>query len=310
MDVRSRNWINVRAMSKLLTSTALIGLLFAVRLDAHDFWLTATREATGFKISGLVGEKFPVPDSRTAVDRVESWRVVGPSGDLGLPRNLFQDGEYLATRVALPAPGLYLGMMTIFERDIEMKGAEFTEYLRDEGLDQVIAERARLGQTDATARERYARYSKIVLSTGPGSSAHLTRAAGMKAEFVPSVNPAAVKPGDSIAVQLLIEGKPVCSCLIPFAQVENAHVVTIEGLGDDHPLQHLFMSEVGAQCGICTPGMIMAAMSLGADPTRTQMREALAGNLCRCTGYEAIYRAIGAEKRANRRTPLGVESVG
>jgi len=209
MDVRSRNWINVRAMSKLLPSAALIGLLFAVRLDAHDFWLTATREATGFKISGLVGEKFPVPDSRTAVDRVESWRVVGPSGDLGLPRNLFQDGEYLATRVALPAPGLYLGMMTIFERDIEMKGAEFTEYLRDEGLDQVIAERARLGQTDATARERYARYSKIVLSTGAGSSAHLTRAAGMKAEFVPSVNPAAVKPGDSFAVQLLIEGKPV-----------------------------------------------------------------------------------------------------
>jgi aerobic-type carbon monoxide dehydrogenase small subunit (CoxS/CutS family) len=69
------------------------------------------------------------------------------------------------------------------------------------------------------------------------------------------------------------------------------------------------MDHIGAQCGICTPGMIMAAMSLGPDPTRTQMQQALAGNLCRCTGYEAIYRAIGAAKRANRRTPLGMESI-
>jgi len=115
--------------------------------------------------------------------------------------------------------------------------------------------------------------------------------------------------GECGACTVLIDGQAVVSCLVPFAQVERRDVRTIEG-ADAQALQRAFMDHVGAQCGICTPGMIMAAMSLGPDPTRRQMQEALAGNLCRCTGYEAIYRAIGAAKRANRRTPLGVESAG
>jgi aerobic-type carbon monoxide dehydrogenase small subunit (CoxS/CutS family) len=78
----------------------------------------------------------------------------------------------------------------------------------------------------------------------------------------------------------------------PLVQVDGATVQTIEGLGDDHPLQHAFMNEVGAQCGICTPGMIMAALSLGDSPSLDEVKVALAGNLCRCTGYSAIYRAI------------------
>jgi carbon-monoxide dehydrogenase small subunit len=98
--------------------------------------------------------------------------------------------------------------------------------------------------------------------------------------------------GECGACTVLIDGAPVCSCIIPFAQVEGAKVTTIEALGGDHKLQHAFMNEVGAQCGICTPGMIMAAMALGAKPTLEEIRVALAGNLCRCTGYSAIYRAI------------------
>ena len=98
--------------------------------------------------------------------------------------------------------------------------------------------------------------------------------------------------GECGACTVLVDGAPVCACLIPVAQVEGADVRTIEGLGDDHPLQHLFMSEVGAQCGICTPGMIMAALTLPERPTLDDVRTALAGNLCRCTGYGAIYRAV------------------
>ena len=98
--------------------------------------------------------------------------------------------------------------------------------------------------------------------------------------------------GECGACTVLVDGAPVCSCIIPVGQVEDAHVVTIEGLGDDHPLQHMFMNEVGAQCGICTPGMIMAATALGPKPTLDEVKVALAGNLCRCTGYSAIYRAI------------------
>jgi aerobic carbon-monoxide dehydrogenase small subunit len=98
--------------------------------------------------------------------------------------------------------------------------------------------------------------------------------------------------GECGACTVLIDGDPVCSCLVPLAQVEGAEVVTIEGLGDDHPLQHAFMNEVGAQCGICTPGMIMAALSLEPDATIDDIKIALSGNLCRCTGYSAIYRAV------------------
>ena len=98
--------------------------------------------------------------------------------------------------------------------------------------------------------------------------------------------------GECGACTVLIDGEPVCSCLVPVAQVEGTAVLSIEGLGDNHPLQHLFMNEVGAQCGICTPGMILAALSVGPTPTLDDIKTALAGNLCRCTGYSAIYRAV------------------
>jgi len=114
--------------------------------------------------------------------------------------------------------------------------------------------------------------------------------------------------GECGACTVLVDGQAVVSCLVPLAQVEGRDVRTIEG-ADAQSLQRAFMDHVGAQCGICTPGMIMAAMSLGPDPTRTQMQEALAGNLCRCTGYEAIFRAIVAAKRASRKTPAGLEAT-
>ena len=98
--------------------------------------------------------------------------------------------------------------------------------------------------------------------------------------------------GECGACTVLVDGDAVCACLVPVAQVEGAEVVTIEGLGDDHPLQRAFMDEVGAQCGICTPGMILTAITLGPRPSLAKIRRGLAGNLCRCTGYEAIYRAI------------------
>jgi carbon-monoxide dehydrogenase small subunit len=98
--------------------------------------------------------------------------------------------------------------------------------------------------------------------------------------------------GECGACTVIVDGEPVCSCLVPFAQVEGAHVTTIEGLGGEHPLQRAFAELGGAQCGICTPGMIMMALKLPPDPTLEQVRTGLAGNLCRCTGYEAIYRAV------------------
>lgn len=98
--------------------------------------------------------------------------------------------------------------------------------------------------------------------------------------------------GECGACTVLIDDAPVCACLVPWAHADGRRVTTIEGLGEDHPLQHAFMDEIGAQCGICTPGMILAAVALGPNPSLARIKEGLTGNLCRCTGYEAIYRAI------------------
>ena len=98
--------------------------------------------------------------------------------------------------------------------------------------------------------------------------------------------------GECGACTVLVDGEPVNSCLVPAAHVHRARVTTIEGLGGRHRLQRAFVEHGGAQCGICTPGMILAAVALGPRPTLDEIRVGLAGNLCRCTGYSAIYRSI------------------
>ncbi len=106
--------------------------------------------------------------------------------------------------------------------------------------------------------------------------------------------------GECGACTVLVDGAPVVSCLVPFAQVEHASVTTIEGLPNALPMQQSFMDMVGAQCGICTPGMIMAASVLPANPTLADVQVGLTGNLCRCTGYAAIYRSVLAVAGAER----------
>ncbi len=99
--------------------------------------------------------------------------------------------------------------------------------------------------------------------------------------------------GECGACAVLLDGELVNSCLIPVVQADGSKVVTIEGLSGS--LQDAFLRTGGAQCGICTPGMIMAAHALlerTPKPTLDQIREGLAGNLCRCTGYQKIYDAV------------------
>ena len=111
--------------------------------------------------------------------------------------------------------------------------------------------------------------------------------------------------GECGACTVLIDGRAINSCLVPFGQVCGARVVTIEGLRGRHPLQRAFVREGGSQCGICTPGMVLAAAALPRGATFDDVRRGLAGNICRCTGYAAIYRAIqSAGKPARRRAGL------
>ena len=101
--------------------------------------------------------------------------------------------------------------------------------------------------------------------------------------------------GECGACTVLVDGQAVNSCLVPTCQVEGHEVKTIEGLAPSaelHRLQQAFLECGGAQCGICTPGMIMAAAALPERPTLEDVRQGLAGNLCRCTGYVKIYDAV------------------
>jgi len=113
--------------------------------------------------------------------------------------------------------------------------------------------------------------------------------------------------GECGSCSVLMNGELVNSCLVPIGQANGARITTIEGLaGDDrlHPLQEAFLACGGAQCGICTPGMILAAVHLldkQPQPTLEQIKEGLSGNLCRCTGYMQIFEAVSKVARGESR---------
>jgi carbon-monoxide dehydrogenase small subunit len=114
--------------------------------------------------------------------------------------------------------------------------------------------------------------------------------------------------GDCGACTITVNGRIVCSCLMLAAEAEGQKISTIEGMAGEelHPLQQKFLESAALQCGICTPGVLMAAKALlekNPDPTEHEVRFWLAGNLCRCTGYDKIIRAVmdtAADMRAAR----------
>lgn len=113
--------------------------------------------------------------------------------------------------------------------------------------------------------------------------------------------------GDCGACSVMLDGELVCSCLVLGAEVEGRTVETVEGLADGgklHPLQKRFLDGAALQCGICTPGFLVAAKALldrNNNPSESEIRYALAGNLCRCTGYDKIVRAVSAAAGDMRR---------
>ncbi len=116
--------------------------------------------------------------------------------------------------------------------------------------------------------------------------------------------------GDCGACIITLDGRLVCACLMLAAEAEGAEIGTIEGMAEGetlHPLQRQFLEMAALQCGICTPGVLVAAKALldeNPDPTETEVRFWLAGNLCRCTGYDKIVRAVLSTAAEIREAPL------
>lgn len=106
--------------------------------------------------------------------------------------------------------------------------------------------------------------------------------------------------GDCGACSVMLDGQLVCSCLVLGAEAEGREIETVEGMADGdrlHPLQKRFLEYAALQCGVCTPGFLVAAKALldsNSSPSESEIRYALAGNLCRCTGYDKIVRAVRA----------------
>ncbi len=104
--------------------------------------------------------------------------------------------------------------------------------------------------------------------------------------------------GDCGACSVIVDGRLVCSCLVLAVEAEGARIETIEGMareGELHPLQRKFLEHAALQCGFCTPGLLVASKALldvNPDPTESEARYWLAGNLCRCTGYDKVIRAV------------------
>ena len=120
----------------------------------------------------------------------------------------------------------------------------------------------------------------------------------------------ACEQGECGSCTVYLDGVPVCACLVAAGQANGRSVVTVEGLASDdlHPVQQAFVRTGAVQCGFCTPGLIVAAHDLltrTPHPTDSQIREALAGNLCRCTGYEKILDAVRLAAREMTPDPSG-----
>jgi uncharacterized GH25 family protein len=188
-------------------------------VSAHDFWLGAAdwRPGPGAQatITAGIGEHFPTrTQTRMTESAFEEWRMLGAAGTVPVANDFVKAGLEFTTKVSLPAPGAYLGVAVISAQTIEMKGDEFTDYLKEEGLDAIVAARQAAGESASTTTERFGRYAKIALRTGSGPGAHITRPARLKVELVPAVDPTSLRAGQPLTVQFLSGGTPVANATV------------------------------------------------------------------------------------------------
>lgn len=204
---------------------------------AHEFWVTpstwSSDRAARISILANVGDRFPNASSFTTPERVDTVRLVGAGTDLRVPGPYRREGDSLAADITLPsAAGTYVGVFSIKPRVGEKTGPIFEEHLRHQGLDDIVAERARRRETHLAVRERYSRYGKTLVQVGSGGDdSAATRAIGLKIELVPATNPARLRRGEPLRVRLLMDGQPVRGALVGAINAEA------KSRPDDWPLK-------------------------------------------------------------------------
>lgn len=215
---------------------SLAFVLASATLAAHDFWLASApwgaAPGATIGITANVGDRFPGANSFTQSARVESLTLVGPEGATPIVGPFRREKDSLAADAKLPArAATYMAVMIIKPQFIEIEAADFASYLTHEGLERVIEERERRGESAKAGRERYSRYAKVVIRAGDGPGDHVTRPVGLKAELVPASDPARLRVGDTLVVRLLAEGRPVGGALVGAIDAGST------GAPDDWPLK-------------------------------------------------------------------------
>jgi hypothetical protein len=187
--------------------------------QAHDFWIAASparaQPGQSVVVTANVGDdSYPVSQNVTLPERIESLRLVGP-GTTTLTPSYRVVGKSLAAEVQLPPIATtFMAVMNVKGRFISMPPKEFADYLREEGLVSVLAERQQRGEAARPSRERYSRQAKTLIRAGDGPSAGVTRPAGIVAEIVPATDFTQARAGDKLRFQLLFEGKPVAGAQV------------------------------------------------------------------------------------------------
>lgn len=197
-------------MRILRLAGAAAALVISTGAVAHDFWIEPTTHRPGpGRVVGLglrVGEGFvgdPVPRDPA---RIDSFVLLGPDGTTPVAG---RDGADPAGLIAPGSPGMHVVAYRSHRAAIELPGDRFERYLAEEGLDAVLAERARRGERDRPGREVYSRCAKALIDVPGGTGAGFDRVAGLRLELVPESDPFRLASGGELAIRLLFEGQPV-----------------------------------------------------------------------------------------------------
>ena len=204
---------------------ALLGSLLAATLSAHDFWIepSSFRPAVGSDVAArlMVGQKFrgePLPRNPPLILK---FVLVSDRGETPVAGRA---GEEPAGRVAITGPGLLVLGYRSANSPLALEASKFEEYLREEGLEGIIAARARSGDSQKPSREVFSRCAKSLLSAGGGGRSGYDRNVGLTLELIPERNPYALKVGEELPVRLLYEGRPLQGALVaalPYAAPEE-----------------------------------------------------------------------------------------